>query len=286
MRADEVINVGPHSEKMEDDEDQQREMNGEEGMKEVLESNEDEEVEHGWDRKRKPEQFTRDVDRRKKETRNHDGLKTDEGSVFAGKDRTKMDRHREGYGMLVLSNGKVMKLREKSLRKLGVMMDEGDNIRMGSAGGTLRLYRNTSNSVGIQTTSNAVPRQGNSGYRGSRGEESTPGVSFEGKVESLEGYPMNKGRRSHKRGARVASDLTASVTSRDHANGTNRTILVNKANSQMFEQWAGSLKTKSSATSKQVPVKKASNSPSSIRTPSVIGAAALKVGASLMKIKG
>lgn len=271
---------------MEDDEDQQREKTGEEGMKEVLESNEDEEVKHGWDRKRKPEQFTRDVDRRKKETRNHDGLKTDQDSGFAGKDRTKMDRHREGYGMLVLSNGKVMKLREKSLRKLGVMMDEGDNITMGSAGGTLRLFRNTNNSVGIETTSNAVPRQGNSEYRGSRGEEGTPGVSFEGKVESLEGYPMNKGRRSHKRGARVASDLTTSVTSRDHANGTNRTILVNKANSQMFEQWAGSLKTKSSATLKQVPVKKANDSPNSIRTPSVIGAAALKVGARLMKIRG
>lgn len=271
---------------MEDDEDQQREMTGEEGMKEVLESNEDEEVEHGWDRKRKPEQFTRDVDRRKKERRNHDGLKTDQGSGFAGKDRTKMDRHREGYGMLVLSNGKVMKIREKSLRKLGVMMDEGDNIRTGSTGGTLRLFRNTSNSVGIETTSNAVPRQGNSGYRGSRGEEGTPGVSFEGKVESLEGYPMNQGTRSDKQGAGVASDLTASMTSRDHANGTNRKILVNRANSQMFEQWAGSPKTKPSATSKQVPVNKANNPPYSIRTPSVIGAAALKVGARLMKIRG
>lgn len=290
------MNFGPHNEKMEDDEDYQGEMIGEGGMRQVLGSSEDEQGalegdEHELDRKRKPEEFTRDVDRRKKQTHNHfgaayvipDGLETVQGSGFDEKERTGVDRRRGGYGMLVLPNGKVMKLRENSLQNLGLMMNEGDDIRMGSAGG--RQLRNTSNSEGMETTSNAIPRQGKLGYRGSRGKDDTPVVSFEGKVESLEGYPINKGRRSERRGVGVASDLTASITSRVHANGTNMKIEVNKANSQMFEQWAGSLKAKSTATSKQVPFNETNDSPSSIRRPSIMGAAA-KVGSRLMKIRG
>ena len=273
-------------------------MNGEGGVTQVLGSSEDEETilegdEHRWDQKRKPEEFSRDVDRRKNETQKQfggaylipDGHGTVQGSGFAEKDRTKIESRRGGYGMLVLPNGKVMKIREKSLRKLGVMMNEGDDIRMGSAGRTLRLSRNISNSEGIETTTNAIPRQGESDYRSSRGEEGTPGVSFEGKVESLEGYPMNKGRRSNRRGVGVANDLAASVTSQGHANGTNMKILVNRANSKMFEQRVGPLKAKSSATSKQVPLNETNHPPSSIRRPSIMGAAA-KVGSRLMKIRG
>lgn len=286
---------------MEDDEDHQGEMIGEGAVKQVWGSNEDEEAilegaEHGWDRKRKSEEFSGGVDRRKKETRNQfgaayvipDGLEPVQGSGFAEKDHTKIDRRQGRYGMLVLPNGKVMKLREKSLQKLGLMMNEGDDNRMGTAGEKFRPFRNTSNSEGIETTPNAIPREGKSGYRGTWGKQYTPGVSFEGKVESLEGYPMNKGRRSDKRGVGVASGFTGIVTSRDHANGTNMKILVNRANSQMFEQWAGSLKPTSSATSKKVPfneTNETNDSLSSIRRPSIMRAAA-KVGSRLMRIRG
>ena len=283
---------------MEDDEDNQGEMIGEGEVKHVLGSNDDEEAilegdEHGRDQKRKPEEFKQDVDRIKKQTRNHSGaayvipesLETVQGSGLDEKERTGVDRRRGGYGMLVLPSGKIMKLRENSLQNLGLMMNEVDDIRMGSAGETVRLFRNTSNSEGMETTSNAVPRQGKSGYRGSRGQEDTPGVSFGGKVESLEGYPMNTGRRSDRRGVGVASDLTASVTSRVHANDTNMKIDVNRANSQMFEQWAGSLKGKSTTTSKQVPFNETNDSASSIRRPSIMTAAS-KVGSRLMNIRG
>ena len=283
---------------MEEDEDHQEEMIGEGRAKQVWRSNEDEEAvpegaEHEWDRKRKPEELSPDVERRKKETRNHsgavftipDGLETVKGSGIAEKDRTKVNRRQGRYGMLVLLNGKVMKLREESLRKLGLMMKEGGDNRMGSAaGGTFGMFRNTSNSEGMETTSNAIPRQGKSVYRSSRGEEGTPGVSFEGKMESLEGYPMNKGRRSDRRGVGLASGFAGSVTSRDHPNGTNMKMLVNRANSHMFEQWAGSLKAKSSATSKQVPFNETNNTSSSLRRPSIVGAAA-KVGSRLMRIR-
>ena len=276
---------------MEDDGDHQEETISEGAMKQVWDSNEDEEAileeaEHGWDRKQKAEEFSRDVDRRKKETRNQfetayvipDGLEPVQGSGFAEKDPTKIDSRQGKYGMLVLPNGKIMKVREKSLQKLGLMMNEGDDDRMGTAGETFRPFRNASNSEGTETTSNAIPREGKSGYRGSRGNKYTPGVSFEGKMESLEGYPMNKGRRSERQRVGVASSFTGSATSRDHANGTNKKILVNTANSQMFEQWAGTLKVKSLATSKQVPFNERNETNASL---SSMGTAA-KVGSRLL----
>lgn len=282
---------------MEDDEDHQREITGEGTMKQVSKSNEDEDgilegAEHEWDRKRKPEEFSRDIDRRKEETRNGfgagdvvpaDALETVEGSGMAEKDRKKVSGLRGGYGMLVLPNGRVMKLREKSLQKLGLMMNEGDDIRMGSAWGTVRQFRNNSNSEGIETTSNEIPRREKLGYRSSRGEENTAGIPFEEKVVSLEGYAINKGRRSDRRGVGMARDSAANVTSQDDANGTNTKIPVNRVNSLM--QWTGSLKAKSFATFKSAPLNETNGSPSSIRRPLIIGAAA-KVRSRLMRIRG
>ena len=280
---------------MEDSEDNQEEITGERTMKQVSKPNEDEVAifegaELGWDRKRKPEEFSRDKDHRKEETRNQfgaadvipDALETVEGSGMTEKAHKKMDRLPGGYGMLVLPNGRVMKLREKSLQKLGLMMNEDDDMRMGSAGG-FRPFRNTSNSEGIETKSNAIPRQEKLGYKSSKGEEGTPGFPFEGKVESLEGYPINKGRRSDRQGVGMAHDSAAKVTSQNDANGTNTKILVNRVNSQM--QWTGSLKAKSLATSKPASFAETYDSPNSIRRPTMMSAGA-KVRSSLMRIRG
>ena len=281
---------------MEDDEDHQEEITGERAVKQVLKSNEDEEkilegAEHGWDRKRKPEELSRDIDRRKEETGKQfeaadaipDAPETVEGSGMAEKDRKRIDKLRDGYGMLVLPNGRIVKLREESLQKLGLMMNEGNDIRMESADGTVRLFRNISNNEGIETTSNAIPRRGKLDYRSSRGEKSTPRTPFEEKVESLEGYAINKGRRSDRRGVGMARDSAAHVTSEDDANGTNTKILVNRVNSQM--QWTGSLKAKSLATSKPAPLNKTNGSPSSIGRPSIMSAGA-KVRSRLVRISG
>ena len=281
---------------MEDSEDHQEEITGEGTMKQVSKPNEDEKAilegaEQGWERKRKPgSEFSGDMDRRKEETRNQfgaadvirDALETVQGSGMAEKDHKKMDRLRGGYGMLVLPNGRVMKLREKSLKKLGLMMDEDDDMRMGSAGG-FRPFRNTSNSEGIETTSNAIPQQEKLGYKSSRGEEGTPGLPFEGKVESLEDYPINKGRRSERRGVGMARDSAANVTSQNDANDTNTKILVNRVNSQM--QSTGSLKAKSLATSKPASFNETNGLPSSIRRPSMMSAGA-KVRSRLTRIRG
>jgi len=182
-----------------------------------------------------------------------------------------------------------MKVREKSLQKLGLMLNDGGDNRMGTAGESFRPFRNASNSEETETTSNAIPREGKSAYRGSLGNEYPPVLSFEGKVDSLEGYPINIGRRSDRQGVGVASGFTRNATSRDHANDTNVKILANKANSQMFEQWTGSLKAKSTATSKQVPFNDRNEtnvSLSSITRPSAIIGAAAKVGSGLLKTRG
>lgn len=311
-----------------DDENYTGEMIGEGGMKQQLGSNQDEEMaleeEKGniWDPERKPEELNRVVDREKKQARKNfgklfgsyaisDGLEDVEGSSITESGRNEVDS-RGGYGMPLLPSGKVIKLRGNSQQSPGPMMTGGD-IRMRSTDGTLRLFKNSSNIEGIETASNAVPRQGKAGRdigasdratgttatsdemenRGSRGKQDTPEVTFKGKSESSDGYPMNRGKRvskvkvpkndtNERRIAGVASELSPSHSSHVQEKITNMQVYTNGANSQMFEQWAGSLKAKSA---KQAPRSRRNDSLSFTGRPLVKGAA-VKVGSRLMKISG
>lgn len=384
-------------------------MIGEGEMKQQLEPNQGKEtvLEEGgdtWDSQQKPDELDTGarVNREKKQARKQFReafgtyaipyeLEVAEGSSIAERGRNGINKGRGGYGMLLLSNRKVMKLRENSPQSLGLMT--GGNIRMPSAGGTLRLFRNGNNIEGIETASNAVPRQGKSGggivtseesleakgsmgkrgrpdtplvafkgegpsldsyptngdktgpgggirpkltskairlYRnrnnsegpkttgygmamhesgttvtssqmentGSRGKQDASEVTFKGKENSSDGYPMNGGKiiskvdvltndTSEGRIAGKKSDYSIPIlASRVRKNGTNNMqIYTNRANSQVFVQWAGSLKEKASETLKEtLPLRK--NDSSSFTGRPLVKEEALKVSSRLSMISG
>ena len=316
------------------------------------------------DRGRKPEEFSRVAEREKKKARKNfgeglkgnsflDGPDSTEGQSIVEGERNRIDRHRGGYGMLFLPNGKFVKLKGRSLQRLALMTNGGD-IRKWSAGG---MFRNSSSIEGMEIASNAVPRQENSergigtskmleakenmgkgpdtpsvtfkgeapslgsylpneeknmpgesitqkltgatirqsrGYatlqrgspdrvagttatldamenRGSRGKQDTPEATFKGKAEFSDDYIVNRGKRvskkkalandtSERRITGVASGLSASHASHVHDKATDIPINTIGGNSQMFEQWAGSLKAQSSSTSKQSPLSRRNDS--------------------------
>ena len=115
----------------------------------------------------------------------------------------------------------------------------------------------------------------------------------EKKIPQMGGYPMNGSKITPKvnvltndssegRVAGEKSDYSTPIlASRVQKNGTNMRIYTNRANSQVFEQWAGSLKEKASESPKQTPPLRKNDSSSFTGRPLVKGVA-LKVSSRLM----
>ena len=132
--------------------------------------------------------------------------------------------------------------------------------------------------------------------RGSRGKQDTPEATFKGKAEFSDDYIVNRGKRvskmkalandtSERRITGVASGLSASHASHVHDKATDIPINTIGGNSQMFEQWAGSLKAQSSSTSKQSPLSRRNDS-LSFSGRSLVKEAAGKVGSRLLDSSG
>ncbi|KAL9981494.1 hypothetical protein ACROYT_G010201 [Oculina patagonica] len=225
IRADDVTNFGPQNEKMVDDENSRGEMIGEGGMEQQFGSNEDEET------------AFEEEDREKKLDRKNfgegfgtyatpDGLDYVEGSSITESERNGVDS-RGGYGMPLLPSGKAIKLRGNSPQSLGIMMTGGD-IRMRSTGEALRPFRNSSDIEGMETASNAVPRQGKAG-RGmgasemldekeslsEGGKPDTPSVSSQGESSTLDSYLMNEDKNLLGEGIRRGPTGAAKKLSRE-----------------------------------------------------------------------